>query len=199
MITAGTKEPSGTRERKEQYEIFIQRRNHKHQCRKEQQFRQVHLFRQQKQEKDQEEGKIMQSVTKKEAYERYMNGETVLAVMSAVPLGALDLDTFRDSGEMIFLAGGEASERKTEEKAAAPQEDAEKDAEEEEMEKSEGVNEETLRKLYVKWRWSAKRIADKYNMDVSKVFRLLKQYGIARKAGPDDPVDRSRTLEKVIR
>lgn len=128
-----------------------------------------------------------------------MNGETVLAVTSAVPLGALDLDTFRDSGEMIFLAGGEASERKTEEKAAAPQEDAEKDAEEEEMEKSEGVNEETLRKLYVKWRWSAKRIADKYNMDVSKVFRLLKQYGIARKAGPDDPVDRSRTLEKVIR
>ncbi len=139
----------------------------------------------------------MQSVTKKEAYERYMNGETMLAVTSTVPLGALDLDTFRDSGEMIFLAAGESAGQRKEETAAGTQEDTETDAEEPET--TAGPDEETLHRLYVKGRWSAKRIADKYNIDVSKVFRLLKQYGIARKAGPDDPVDRSCTLEKMIR
>lgn len=59
----------------------------------------------------------MEVVTKKEAYERYMNGETTLAVTSTVPLGALDLDTFRDSGEMIFLAAGESAGQRKEEAA----------------------------------------------------------------------------------
>lgn len=53
----------------------------------------------------------------------------------------------------------------------------------------EEPDKEALLTLYVKARWSPKRIADKYQMEVSRVYRLLHQYGIARPPGPDDPSD----------
>lgn len=51
----------------------------------------------------------------------------------------------------------------------------------------EELDEETLRRLYVDARWSAKRIGDKYGMDVTKVFRLIHKYGYARRGGADEP------------
>ncbi len=59
------------------------------------------------------------------------------------------------------------------------------------------LDEETLRKLYVNARWSAKRIADKYGLPLWKVFRILKQYGIVRRGGPDEPINYHRVCEAV--
>ena len=57
------------------------------------------------------------------------------------------------------------------------------------------LDEATLRKLYVNARWSAKKIADKYALPLWKVFRMLKQYGIVRRGGADEPINYHRASE----
>lgn len=148
---------------------------------------------------------MLSEITAREALELRMEGKQVFGITAealvealkekSVALGAFDLDTILGGKLHMFVMAEEAQEAEPENADTAtgepePTVKALKKEKKEKIHKTE-PDEETLRMLYVSSRWSAKRIADKYDMDVSKVFGLIKKYGIARPAGADDPVEKN--------
>lgn len=131
---------------------------------------------------------MLKEITAREALELRMEGKQVLGITAeslvealkekAVALGAFDLDTILGGKLHMFVMAEEAQEATPEnaDTATGEPKPTAKDLKEEKKEKinKTELDEETLRMLYVSGRWSAKRIADKYDMDVSKVFGLIK-------------------------